>query len=91
MRRAGKFLYFFGAMLLALVGCTAQHPNLKPPEQPEVLAAPSDDDKRYTGLAQYPPDSLANDPLKKLLQDNTNTFVKSPTMGGMKGSGTGGF
>jgi hypothetical protein len=79
MRHAGKFLCCLGAIALGVLGCRSQQPNLKPPEEPEVLATPGPDDKRYSEPSQYPPDVLANDPIKKSLnQQNPIVPVKGP-------------
>jgi hypothetical protein len=79
MRHAGKFLCCLGAIALGVLGCRSPQPNLKPPEGPEVLAKPDDNDKRFSEPTQYPPDVLANDPIKKSLnQQNPIVPVKGP-------------
>jgi hypothetical protein len=57
-------LYLAGMVLGAVFGCK-HPPDLKPPEQPEVLASPGDKDKRYELPCNYPADVLASDPNKK--------------------------
>jgi hypothetical protein len=53
-----------GLILAGLLGCK-HPPELKPPEQAEVLACPGDKDKRYEMPCSYPPEVLATDPNKK--------------------------
>src|SRR5262249_42658783 len=72
-----------GATVVGLLGCHT-HPNLKPPEQPEVLAVPSADDKRYCQPARYPDSELAGDAVKKNLNQQTPiTPVRGPKPGAM--------
>jgi hypothetical protein len=66
---------------------------LKPPEQPEVLAVPAADDKRYSQPAEYPSEVLANDPIKKALGEQAGPDKPrgpkpgSIGAGGMPGAG----
>jgi hypothetical protein len=90
MRLKPTVLYLAGLILAVVLGCKHQ-PELKPPEQPEVLASPGDKDKRYELPCSYPPDVLASDPNKK--QDGImpvggkrNSSGNSSSMG-MSGAG----
>jgi hypothetical protein len=97
MRLKRTVLYLAGMALVVVLGCKHQ-PELKPPDQPEVLASPGDKDKRYDMPTSYPPDVLASDPNKK--QDgimpaggkrNSNGASSSMGMSGTGGgSGAGG-
>jgi hypothetical protein len=79
MRHAGRFLFFIGAIALGVLGCRAPQPNLKPPEEEEVLRTPDPNDKRYNDYAEYPPDVLASDPIKKALNSqNAIQPIKGP-------------
>jgi hypothetical protein len=91
MRHAGKLLGWIGAGVLGtlgVIGC--QHrPELKPPEEPDVLATPDVRDRRYSEPSQYPESVLASDPAKKALGPvSPITPVRTPKPGGMM-TGTG--
>ena len=80
MRHTRKVLVWAGMLLAGVLGCK-HPPELKPPEQPEVLAAPGENDKRYQLPPDYPPEVLASDPSKK--QDGLTPA------GGKRGGGMG--
>jgi hypothetical protein len=82
-------------MLLCSCGCRHQ-PELKPPEQPEVLAMPSDRDKRYEQPCSYPSEVLASDPSKRdglipASAKNGPGAGMSPGAMGRMGAGPGGY
>jgi hypothetical protein len=70
MRWKGSLVRSCGIALLASVGCIHTQPNLKPPPEPEVLASPGENDKRYCQPCVYPPETLANDPYKAQLRSD---------------------
>ena len=51
------------AMIIALVGCAAARPNLRTP-MPETIAAPPEDDVRYSQPVEYPKELLNRPPVK---------------------------
>src|SRR2546427_96302 len=52
--------HLLGSLLLILAGCRHATPDLKPPPQPDEYTLPSEDERRYNQLYQYPKN--ANDP-----------------------------
>jgi hypothetical protein len=96
MRQTRKLLHGTILLFLGLAGCRHQ-PELKPPEQPEVLAMPSDKDKRYAQPCSYPSEVLASDPSKKAdglmpaAAKNGPSAGISPAGGGRMGAGPGGY
>jgi len=89
MRIRRTMLHWAGIVFVALLGCKHQ-PELKPPEQPEVLATPGDNDKRYEQPCCYPPEVLASDPTKKG-DGITPPGSKRGAPMGMSGSSLGGM
>jgi hypothetical protein len=90
MRQPRMVLHCAGLVLWGVLGCKHQ-PELKPPEQPEILASPSDKDKRFEMPCSYPADTLASDPNKK--QDTGLMPASSKGKGGgmgLNGPGMGG-
>lgn len=93
MRQTGKLLCWIGAILLGAFGCH-NHPDLKPPEAPEELVAPPEGDNRYSNLPKYPAESLASDPAKAIMSQQTVPMVapRGPKpMNGLATPGSGGF
>jgi hypothetical protein len=87
MRHTGPLLLGLGTILVALAGCRTQ-PDLKPPPEPEVLATPGPNDKRYQEPFNYPPEQLASDPVKRSMQGvNQATSGTRPPGGSMGGMG----
>ena len=75
-----------------LAGCfPGRQMNLKPPEEPQVLASPGENDKRYAQPCSYPSYSFDNDPLKQKAKQDAVIPARGgprpPAMGGMSGPG----
>jgi hypothetical protein len=89
--RKMRVLYVVATVLLAALGCK-HPPELKPPPQPEVLASPGVNDKRYAQPCSYPGDVLT-DPTKGAMKDSVVPAAgkRPPTMSGTGMMGPGGY
>jgi hypothetical protein len=82
MRQLRGLLHGLGLLLFIVVGCKSQ-PNLKPPEEPQVLCTLPPDDKRNSEAFNYPQYTLTENETNKLaLQGLT------PTSGSLRPPGT---
>jgi hypothetical protein len=91
MRHTPTVLRWLAIALVGFLGCKTQ-PELKPEPKPEVLASPGLNDKRYDKPCCYPPDVLANDPIKRSMKDEgllPAAGTRSPGMPGMPSAGVG--
>jgi hypothetical protein len=78
MRYEGLLLGSFQLVLMCALGCVHPQPDLKPPQQAEVLDQSGPKDKRYSDPATYPPDQLASDPIKAQLKDSGIVPLQAP-------------
>jgi hypothetical protein len=98
MRHMRLLCWGFGVIVLAALGCHSQ-PNLKPPDEPEVLCTLKPDDKRNSEAFCLPSYVLSDGDAGKLAGGISQASAKSrPTgavpggmgMGGMSSGGMGG-
>lgn len=77
-------------LALVIIGCKTAQPELKPPQQPEVLNKPPDE-ARFNSPG-YPKQALANndDPTKKWSSSTAGTPGMMPTRGMGSPGGAGG-
>ena len=89
MRHTRLVLCSWGALLLIVLGCTNQ-PDLRPPTQPACYDVPSENDKRYSEPFKYPPEVLADNPVKQSMpQQGPQPLRSGGKMGGGMGGGMG--
>jgi hypothetical protein len=68
---------WWAAALLALAGCHATEPDLKPKYQAEEYVVPPADDPRYAHM-NYPKEVLFDDVVKKGSADQPKDFMQNP-------------
>jgi hypothetical protein len=90
MRRKRMLLSIAGLVAGFIPGCVHHQPDLKPPAQPEVLASPGVNDKRYIQPCTYPAYAMDNDPLKLKTKADGVVPARGPRPPGMAGMSPGG-
>jgi hypothetical protein len=90
MRRTRTGVRWFGAALLAFVGCTMSEPNGKPPLH-EVWNLPPGDDARFSSPPAFPKETLNQDTIRKDPNAQPGAAFKGPSRGGVSGGMGGGY
>jgi hypothetical protein len=89
MRGARRCIDWLGATLLALAGCHAPEPNLKPEAREEYVLPPTDD-QRFNSPPTYPKETLDTGTMKKE-QGKPGDQFRDQSRTGMGGRVPGGY